>query len=197
LNYSTKFLGPFLLALISTLLVSFTTNAQSIHIGIKAGANFDHFTTSDGRSFGRPSYHLGGFLNLPLNSFLGIQPEILFNKSNARITLEGENDRRRTRFNLNYLSVPLLLNITPSEAFSLNVGPQFSVLTNRDDTAFENLGKAFSRGDLSMVFGVQFGSGPLKLYGRYNIGLTDIGSLPHQNEWKSRQIQVGLSLNIL
>jgi hypothetical protein len=113
---------------------------------------------------------LGGFLELPLNSFIGIQPELLFNKSNTRITLENENARRSTRFNLNYLSVPILLKITPSEAFSLNVGPQFSVLTNRDDTAFENLGKAFSRGDLSMVFGVQFGSGPLKLYARYNIG---------------------------
>jgi len=197
MNYRNNIFRKFLLTLISIFLVSFSTHAQSVHIGIKGGVNFDRFNTGDSGRFGRPSFHLGGFLELPLNSFIGIQPEILFNKSNTRITLENENARWNTRFNLNYLSVPILLKITPSEVFSLNVGPQFSVLTNRDDTAFENLGKAFSRGDLSMVFGVQFGSGPLKLYARYNIGLADIGSLPYQNEWKSRQIQVGLSLNVL
>jgi len=43
---------------------------------------------------------------------------------------------------------------------------------------------------------LQFNLGSLRIYGRYNIGLSNLNDIDNTEQWKSQQIQVGLGLKI-
>ena len=48
-----------------------------------------------------------------------------------------------------------------------------------------------------MVAGLQLNLGTLRVYGRYNIGLTNLNDIDNKEQWKSQQIQVGIGFKIL
>ncbi|WP_153797687.1 porin family protein [Foetidibacter luteolus] len=189
--------------LAALLLTSATTfvSAQSLHIGAKAGANLNKV---DGQAFKdgfQLGYHLGGFVELDFSKTLGIQPEVLFNQtntktaSNASDVLNGAlNGEKKT---LNYLSIPVLLRINAGQLLTFHVGPQFSILTNKDESIFQNGKNAFKSGDLAAVLGAQVNLGSLKVYGRYNIGLSNISDIDNTDKWKNQQIQLGVGLRVL
>ena len=98
--------------------------------GVKVGVNMT--TISNDMSFDPGfgmgvGYHFGGLLNmrwgqrtensLPGTGVWGFQPELMFSSQTA--TSDADN------VTLNYISVPLLLKIYPTTAFSLEVGPEF------------------------------------------------------------------------
>ena len=98
------------------------------------------------------------------------------------------------KFELNYLTIPVLLRYNIGSLVSLNAGPQFSVLLNDDKTLLENGESAFKNGDFAMVLGAQLNFSMLRVYGRYNIGLANINDVDNQEKWRSQQIQLGLGL---
>jgi hypothetical protein len=61
----------------------------------------------------------------------------------------------------------------------------------------ENINNAFKSGDLAAVLGAQLNFGLLKVYGRYNIGLSNISDITDQANWKSQAIQLGVAIKIL
>ena len=68
---------------------------------------------------------------------------------------------------------------------------------NKDQSLVQNGENAFKGGDLAAVLGAQLNFGLLNVYGRYNIGLSDIGDISNQGSWKSQAIQIGVGLRIL
>jgi hypothetical protein len=181
----------------------FLANASfaQFSIGVKGGANI---TKIEGRSFSdefRYGYHLGGFLTIPIGGRLAIQPEVLFNQLQTR-TGDEFNDLYQPAFNgntnvtLNYLSIPVLLNYKLGSFISLQAGPQFGRLINRDQDLLTNGREAFSEGDLSMLGGVQISLLKLRLNGRYVIGLNNINDIDNQDSWRNQgfQLSVGLGL---
>ncbi|CAN5276501.1 porin family protein [soil metagenome] len=173
------------------------TNAQGFHLGAKAGANL---TKIDGQSFKEGfelGYQLGGFAEIDFTKGFGIQPELLFSQTNTTITDEPLSGLRPgEKIHLNYLNVPVLLRFNPSKLLTVNVGPQFSILTNNHETTLQNTKDAFKKGDLSMVAGVQLNFGALRVYGRYNIGLNNLNDIDTKESWKSQQAQFGVSFKI-
>lgn len=171
--------------------------AQGFHLGAKLGANMDKIA---GKSFSdefKLGYHLGGFVEIDFSKTLGIQPELLFSQTNTKVTDDLDDLLQPgDEINLNYLNIPILLRINASKLLTLHVGPQFSILMNKDDNLLENGEAAFKGGDFAMVAGAQFNLGSLRVYGRYNIGLSDISDIDNQDSWKSQQIQFGLGLRI-
>ncbi|MFY7900037.1 MAG: hypothetical protein ACOVNY_07620, partial [Chitinophagaceae bacterium] len=77
---------------------------------------------------------------------------------------------------------------------TLNLGPQFGILINQDKSLVRNGEEAFKNGDFSMVGGVQLNFKVLRVYGRYNIGLSNLNDIDNQEKWKTQQLQLGLGL---
>jgi len=187
----------FSLLFVSAAVVS---NAQGFHLGAKAGANLSKL---QGRSFKEGydlGYQLGGFAEIDFSKKIGIQPEVLFSQSNTTFTTQASsiyNNAFQGDVKLNYLSIPLLLRINTGKLLTIHVGPQYSILMNDNENLVQNGKQAFKSGDFSMVGGVQFNLSALKIYGRYNVGLSNINDIDNQDKWKNQQIQLGLGLRIL
>jgi opacity protein-like surface antigen len=170
-------------------------------LGLKAGANI---TKVDGRSFKdefRYGYHLGGFATIPVGGRFSIQPEVLFNqfqtKTDSSFRAIYQNALSSgTNVKLNYLSIPLLLNYKLGSFLSLQAGPQFGILLDRNKNLLENGKDAFDKGDFSMLGGAQLSLGKIKLNGRYFVGLNDINDIDNRDQWKNQgwQLSVGLGL---
>ena len=185
----------------AALLVSLSSLGQGFHLGIKAGANglkVDGLSFKDGFDYG---YSLGGFAEINFSPKIGIQPEVVWNQTNFRtaekfsdIYPQGTSD---VKGSLNYLSIPLILNYRPVKFLSLQAGPQFGILLNKDQSLFENGKEAFKHGDFSMLGGAQLNIGAIKVGARYVVGLTNINDIDNKDKWKNQGFQVYLGLRII
>ena len=99
--------------------------------------------------------------------------------------------------NQHYLSIPVLLNFSPSKTVTFQAGPQFGILLNKDQDLLENGKQAFKSGDLSMLGGVQLNLGGFKVGGRYAVGLSNINDIDNQDQWKSRSWQLYVGFRLL
>ena len=188
--------------LIATCIVfSFASFAQGFHLGIQAGANFGKIKGQSYNSGYNLGYQVGGFAEIDLTQGFGIQPEVIFNQTNTKVSnnqsdvIDGLTSGEKIQ--LNYLSIPVLLRFNAGKLLTLNLGPQYSILLNNHKTTLQNATDAFKQGDFGLVAGAQINLGSLKVYGRYNIGLSDISDIQNSESWKSQQIQLGVGLRIL
>jgi hypothetical protein len=192
---------PPLLLLAVLLFTGTAVYAQGIHLGIKAGANMNKI---DGESFKDRftyGYNAGAYLQVPLGKKLSIQPEVLFNQlstdtSNRFSELYKLSGDKISRINLNYLSIPVLLNYKLSNFISLQAGPQFGILMSQDKNLLEEGKEAFKKGDFGLVGGVQLNIVGVKVFGRYQVGLNNINDIDNKDKWKSQSIQLGVGFNL-
>ena len=109
---------------------------SSISIGIKAGANFSNVYNSEGQGFvadGKFGFAGGGFIMIPIGTYIGLQGEVLFSQKGFKATgnvLGGAYNFTRTT---NFLDVPIYLAIKPAQGFTILLGPQFSYLLSQTD----------------------------------------------------------------
>lgn len=177
------------------------TFAQSFHVGFKAGANIFKV---DGKSFKEEykfGYNLGAFAEIMFTDKLGIQPELLWSQTNYRtgnrfsdVYPDGIND---TKGKLNYITIPILLTYQPVKLISLQAGPQFGILLDKEKNLFNNGKDAFKSGDFSMLGGVQLNIGALKVGGRYVVGLSNINDIDNKDKWKNQGFQLYAGIRIL
>jgi hypothetical protein len=110
---------------------------DKVLFGLKAGVNYSNVYDSEGEEFrADPKLGLaaGAFLAIPLGRYLGLQPEVLFSQKGFNATgriLGGTYNLTRTS---NYLDIPLLFALKPSEFITLLAGPQFSYLLKQTDS---------------------------------------------------------------
>ncbi len=97
---------------------------------------------------------------------------------------------------MNYLSIPVVLNYKLGNALSLQAGPQFGVLMNKDNNFFENGKQAFDSGDFSLLGGVQVNVSKFLVSGRYVVGLNNLNEIDNQDKWKSQAIQLSVGLRL-
>lgn len=126
-----------ILAIIASLFFINMTIAQEevldlrdkVTFGIKGGVNLSNVYDSNQKDFDTDAKFglaAGVFLGLPLSTYVGLQPELLYSQRGYKET-GSLFDSKFTR-TTNYLDVPLLLAIKPSPMLSLLAGPQFSFL---------------------------------------------------------------------
>lgn len=184
---------------------STTSLAQGFRLGIKVGGNMNKV---EGQSFNdgfKFAYHAGAFAEIDFSKKFGIQPEVIWNQmggvpasmNTLYSTVTNTAFNLNNIYELNYLSIPVLLRYNLMGGFlTLNAGPQFSILLQQDKTLLQNGRDAFKSGDLSMVAGAQLNILMLRVYARYNIGLTNINNIDDRDKWTSQQVQVGLGLKL-
>lgn len=150
-----------ILAIVSVMFITNYINAQSTttdvrdqpHFGVKAGLNLSNVYDEEGDQFNADAkfgFAAGVFASIPIGTFIGVQPEILYSQKGFKATtviLGHTFDYTRT---LSYIDIPLLFAVKPIESLTLLAGPQYSFLTNQKDvftdgsssaeqeTAFEN-----------------------------------------------------------
>jgi hypothetical protein len=179
-------------------LVAFALNikAQGFHVGLKLGGNLNKI---EGQSFDAGfnlGYQGGAYVEIGLGKTFGIQPELLFSQTQTTTTTFNTSLAPNKDAQFNYLSIPVLLKINLSKLLSLHVGPEYSILMNHSNDLVQNGKDAFNNGNFGMIGGIQLNLGSLKIYGRYNVGLTNINQLQNQEEWKTQQLQMGIGLKL-
>ncbi|HLK27179.1 MAG TPA: porin family protein [Puia sp.] len=184
-----------------------SVNAQGFQLGVKGGVNIFKISDQSGAYSNvlnnqyKYGYSLGGFAIINISKHVGIQPEVLWNEYQTRTTTDAntvyENLWADKNITLNYLSIPILLNLSPTKLLTFQVGPQFGVLINQSQTFVNNAGNAFKKGDFSMLGGVQLNLAWLKIGGRYAIGLNNISDVPNTNAWKSEGFQLYVGVKII
>lgn len=177
-------------------------NAQHFAIGIKADGTAN---TISGQTFTNQlnvGYNLGLFGVIGLGD-LYIEPEVLFAQGNVATVndstgaIYNKNLTKASQIKMNYLSIPVLLGIKLTRNFSIQVGPQYSILLNQSKNLAQNGEDAFKSGDFALVGGIQIKVTKVRVYARYVLGLTDINNVGDQEQWKSQSIQVGVGFAIL
>lgn len=196
-----RFIKPLSLFLFAITISTFTF-AQGFHVGLKGGVNMYKI---DGKSFSQEfkhSYNAGLFTEINFSPKVGIQPEILWNQAQTTTStrfkdLYNDGIKELKGVTLNYLSIPLLLNLSPSRFITFQAGPQFGVLINKDQNLLQNGKNAFKSGDLSMLGGLQLNLGGIKVGGRYTVGLTNINDIDNQDKWKNQGFQIYAGFRLL
>lgn len=169
-------------------------------MGIKIGQNFssvndvavDHNTAS---------YHAGVTTFFIVTDKIGIAPEIILSQTKLETTppvtsLMGNGSLQPETYHLNYLSIPLLCEFKPIQKFSIQAGPQYSILLDQKKDGVGNASMAFKNGEFAFVGGAKFDLGGFFLYGRYVVGLQNINELQDQTKWRTTQWQLGVGMKL-
>ena len=192
------------LSLVAIVAVAVSVSAQSFTLGIKAGALGTKIDGQDFQSGYKLSYQGGAFAEFDLLHKIGIQPELLFSQTSSQ-TVSGPTSgatlasglNANTAFTLSYLSIPILLRYNFAKFFTLNLGPQYGILIDKNASGSDNVQSAFKNGNFSMVGGLQLHVSSLRVYTRYVVGLSNVNDVSSSEKWKTRQLEVGIGLDVL
>jgi hypothetical protein len=190
-----------LIIIAAALFVSQSSTAQGLRLGIKGGTTVSKLS---GQSFSEKfeyGYHIGGFVNVKIGPKWSIQPEVLFNQINTTVDSSFKslysslyNPSYVKNVKLKYLTIPLVVNYKLNRFMSLQAGPQYGILMDNNKNLFQNGREAFSKGDFSMLGGLQLNFGKISVAGRYVVGLNNLNDIDNRDKWRSQSAQISLGL---
>ena len=178
------------------LFISSSLFSQGLSFGIKAGATLGKMSGQAFKDEFTLGYHAGAFATIGFGKF-GIQPEVLFNQVNVDT---ANNFSQVYQFNhvdkikFSFLTIPILLNYDLNKIITLQAGPQFGILLDKNKDLLQNGKDAFKSGDFSVVGGVQLHLLKFRVYGRYVGGLTNLNNINNSETWKPQAIQLGVGV---
>ncbi|MEX2513994.1 MAG: porin family protein [Cyclobacteriaceae bacterium] len=171
------------------------SNNPGPKIGIKGGLNLsqlyvDQPNVEDENM--KLGIHFGVFGKIPVNSFVAVQPEVLYTNMGSKIAYGGSDfedlfgiETGEIRFNLNYIQVPVALavNLGP---LNIHAGPYLSYLLSANvndwkssDTSPTEVKELdtedFNSTDYGVVLGVGFDIKGVNVGARYNFGMREVG----------------------
>lgn len=176
---------------LSLILISASTYtmAQNSRFGLKGGLNLSNMTVEGNNDQNlKTGFHAGIFNKIGITESFSIQPELLYsakgfkyNYDNSAIA-DGE-----TKFNLNYIDLPVKLVFNLSRDFEFQLGPYFSYLAGANvdtdaevleffniDTTDELDRENFNSFEVGLTGGLGFTIDPLVFGFNYNLGLTKV-----------------------
>ena len=175
--------------------------SQGFHMGIKFGTDIQKI---NGASFSEKfafGYHLGGFAELKLSKSITIQPELYYSAVNldtGTTFSQTYNSIALSKLKFGYLNMPLILSIKAGEKMAVQLGSRYGIIVDNNLSLRNNVESAFKKGDFSVLAGIQFNFSKLKIYGRYQVGLSNLNDITGSTEtWKSQTIHIGLGLRII
>jgi len=180
-----------IIVVFATALTAYSANAQW---GVKAGANFSTLTGEQTGGLKRTTGFYGGiFYNARINSIFSFQPELVYSGQGTEVI-------RIEKWRLNYLNVTGLFRYNHPSGIFVGSGPQFGLLLNakgKDGSSSVDIKDDFKSTDFSWAFalGYEMKNG-FGIYGRYNLGLSDINDRAGIGKLKNSVIQVGLRYSL-
>ena len=171
--------------------------------GLKAGVNINKITGkayTDGFNY---NFQGGAFAQFNLSKTFGIQPELSFVQTTSEFTndpntiyddLFGGGTQHKAK--LNYLEVPLLVNINVGESkhVKLQLGPAFGARLSETVDSLKNGGNIYKNSDWSAIGGLWIQLPVINLGARYKYGLSNINAIDDRQTWKGQAIQIFLGI---
>lgn len=162
--------------------------AQKSTSGIKGGLNFSSLSTDGNNDKNlKMGFHAGVFSKIPLSESFAIQPELLYSGKGIKLNYdESTVANGETKFNLNYIDLPVKFVFNLSEDFEFQIGPYFSYLVNANvDTDADFFGgdvvsqdeldrDHFHSVDYGLSAGLGFDLDPMIFGFNYNLGLRQV-----------------------
>ena len=176
-------------------------------IGGKAGVNINRINGASYKSGFNYNFQGGAFMQFNFSRTFGLQPEVNFVQSESEFTndpntitddLFGGGSQHKAK--LNYLEVPLLLNINvgPSKRVKLQFGPSYGGLLKQtvDSLKAGNTNTLYRNGDWSAIGGLWIQLPFINLSFRYKYGLSNISNITGTEKWHNQAIQVGVGFTL-
>ena len=164
-------------------------------IGAKAGVNINKIQGHSYKEGYNYNYLLGGFMQFNFSNRFGLQPEVNFSQSSSEFSKDAADiyddifrDGTQKTAKLNYLKIPVLLNINVGESkhVKFQIGPQFgSVLKETVDSLKANR-NIFKKADWAAIGGLWLQLPFINMGGRYELGLTNINAIDNRENWKNQ-----------
>ncbi len=165
--------------------------------GVKGGVNLasleidDDTPTTEFETNSKTSFHLGVYGNIPLSSMFRLQPELLYFGGGSKVDgtpLSGNQGTKATyEADLDYVAIPVKLQLMTKGGFFVEAGPQFSFLTTArqdnntgTDPDIKDEG-IIRKTDFSVVGGIGYTSRiGLGLHATYMHGITNVFNTGNQ-----------------
>jgi long-subunit fatty acid transport protein len=169
--------NPFTILLACLLLSGVSTRAQSVRLGLKAGANYSGLTSvvspyDADRLARKAGLLVGATASFAINQRFSVQPELLFSMQGAQAASNGD-----FKYNLNYLSLPVVGRLKVGGLF-LEGGPRLGFLLsahNQHGTYSRNIRPGMKKLDLGYAAGLGYMlSDNLEVGFRYQGGVSRI-----------------------
>lgn len=193
---------------VALLVVSLPSMAQSkidterenfFRFGAKGGVNINKLSGQAYKAGFNYNYQLGGFLQFNFSKRFGIQPEINFVQSSTEFSNDASDvyddifrDGSQKNATLNYLEVPLLLNVNVGESkrVKFQVGPAYGGLLKQTVDSLRTGSNIYKNGDWAAIGGLWIQLPLINIGARYKLGLTNLNAIDDQQKWKSQSIQI-------
>lgn len=166
---------------------------EKFEVGAKAGINISNVYDEEGEDFvadSKVGFAGGVFFSIPLNKYIGIQPEVLYSQKGFQSTrtFDGgfffDDYTVKTSSTTHHIDIPLQLQIKPANFLTVVVGPQYSFVLSKVDKVEDSEGNSDSdtteynndnirRNILGIVGGVDFNISHLVISGRAGWDLQD------------------------
>ena len=168
-------------------------------IGAKGGVNVNKIPGYSYKQGFNYNYFVGGFMQFNFSKRFGIQPEVNFVQSTATFSnnptdIGDDLFHGGTQKNapLNYLEIPVLLNINVGESrhVKLQVGPQYGMFLKGAPNSKSEESILYKNGELSGVGGFWMQLPFIYIGGRYQYGLSNIYSTVTNQSGKSQAIEI-------
>ena len=176
--------------------------------GFKGGLNFSNFYTDNvDDSNILTGFNAGLYAKFPITNSIAIQPEINYTTKGSEQIYDNAIVQGTSKFNINYIEVPILLVANLTDNFNVHVGPYAAYMVSGKTSNDSNFGSSeselntddFNKFDAGISGGVGVDLDVVNFGVRYNYGLTKIGK---DNNFTSSDaknsvfnVYVGLRLN--
>ena len=201
------FKSIFLLNLIiSASTISYAQKESFFRMGAKAGVNINKIDGLAYKDAFNYNFQAGVFAQFNITKKIGIQPEVNFVQSQSEFSndantitddLFGGGTQHKAK--LNYLEVPLFLNINvgPTQKIKLQVGPSYGGLLNQTvDSLKTGLNNIYRKGESSAIGGLWIQLPLVNLSARYKLGLSNINNYNNTQTWKNQAIQISVGITL-
>lgn len=183
-----------------------SAHAQTtFHLGVKGDIDLTNISGNGMSKSLKTDYEAGVFGEINFGQKWGIQPEVMYSRRDAKISddfpkyyiNEVSTDYKNT-VKLNYIVVPIMAKYNISNLFTVNLGPQFGFKMYDDEDLLKSGKPAFKDLDFGIAGGLTLNvSESFKFYTRYYQGLSNINNIDDRYNWKTKQIQIGVSVRVL
>ncbi len=145
----------------------------------------------------------GAFVQINFSRRFGLQPEINFVQTSFEFSDDPTSiyddlfrDGSQKSAKLNYLEVPLLLNINVgvSRRVKLQIGPAYGGLLKQTIDSLKVNGDIYKSAEWSAIGGLWIQLPLVNMGARYKMGITDINAIDNRQSWKNQAIQVFIGL---
>lgn len=168
-------------------------------IGAKGGVNVNKISGKSYKEGFNFNFQAGAFLQFNFSNRFGLQPEVNFVQTSSEFSNDPNDiyydlfqNGSQKKSKLNFLEVPLLLNINLGESkrVKLQLGPSYGGLLKQTVDSLKTNGNIYKNGEWAAIGGLWIQLPFVNMGARYKLGLTDLNGIDDQQKWKSQSIQV-------